>query len=90
MKNIVKLHFLSIINIYILLTMLSVYGQAYVYHPFPDTNAIWNAMGYNSFTGYPLDDLCYGLKGDTIINGKTYKKIFSLFDSTLDLLHNSF
>lgn len=58
-------------------------GQTNVYHPFPDTNAFWGDRGWNIFYSYVCRNTRFGLNGDTLINGKNYKKIYSLYDSTL-------
>lgn len=55
---------------------------------FPDSNAIWNTIGYNSLS---LQDwrFRYGLIGDTILNlssrdtSFTYSKVYNLWDTTL-------
>jgi len=51
-------------------------GQKYV--PFPTENAEWNAMysSYSEGTGHRTISISnYSLKGDTIINGVTYKNV---------------
>lgn len=62
-------------------------GQTNVYHPFPDSNAVWTehyvhwshtSMCPNQSTN-PLivdENISYQLKKDTIINSTTYKKLF--------------
>ena len=72
----------SILTI-LILTMGVGYGQTNIYHPFPDSNAFWSDRGTNMFHPFFLRNTRYGLKGDTIINSKTYHQVFSLFDSTL-------
>lgn len=52
------------------------------YHPFPQSNAIWNSVGDNMFSGN-LWRFRYGVQGDTIINNTNYTKVYSLFDTTL-------
>lgn len=59
------------------------YGQSNIYHPFPDSNAFWGARITNIFNPYYLNNIRYGLKGDTVINNKTYHQVYNLFDSTL-------
>lgn len=54
------------------------FAQFNVYHHFPDSNAIWGetysigscGCGYNSYI------YNYVLKGDTIVNGLTYRKVY--------------
>jgi len=64
-------------------TMNIGHGQTNIYHPFPDSNAFWGVLQTNVFYPYFLNNIRYGLKGDTIINNKTYHQVFSLVDSTL-------
>jgi len=73
--------YLLIFLAFILMITVS-YGQTNIYHPFPDSNAFWGVDGRNIFYSYRLNSR-YGLNGDTILNGKTYSKVYSLFDSTL-------
>ncbi len=50
------------------------------YHPFPDSNAIWN----NFYYGYSTDFReRFGIKGDTLINEILYNKIYSIIDDTV-------
>ncbi len=62
------------------LTALSTKAQTSVYHPFPDSNAVWNIH----FTGSCMigtDEEFYSifLSGDTLINSETYHKFFTPF-----------
>lgn len=59
------------------------HGQTNVYHPFPDSNAFWGMEGGNIFNLNLCYNTRYGINGDTIINSKSYRKIYSLYDSTL-------
>jgi hypothetical protein len=61
-----------------ILTQIFVKGQAYIYHPFPDSNAIWS----DDWNETPQTHQRLGIMGDTIILGTTYKKIYTLFDTT--------
>ena len=55
-------------------------GQTSVYHPFPDSNAIWSTLSvYDSDQNYSR----FGIIGDTNINAILYHKIYSLHDSVL-------
>ena len=47
--------------------------------PFPTENAVWNVM----VTGCSYEQIIYGMKGDTIIAGKLYQKLYMLNDSLL-------
>ena len=63
-----------------------------VYFPFPDSNAAWNTVGHNIFSGYQWN-FRYAVYGDTVINSIEYHKVYEMFDSTdsdevLSLLRN--
>jgi hypothetical protein len=60
----------------------AVNSAAQVYYPFPDSNAIWNiaARCNESSTRW---EIRFGLQGDTIIDQKTYSKVYRLADTTL-------
>jgi hypothetical protein len=66
------------------LLALSATAQTRGYHPFPDSNAIWNfhAVLY----GIPPSDQYYSvsLTGDTVINGVIYHKLMTPFVRTSD------
>jgi hypothetical protein len=72
-------------TILFLLIALSVSGQTSIYHPFPDSNAMWNIHGQSwgsnmcSFNDPVIMDsyLSYFISGDTIINSLTYHKIYT-------------
>jgi len=66
-----------------ILTLMTVHGQTNVYHPFPTSNAFWQYRHWNSLNASIHNETRYGLNGDTIISGNSYKKVYSLFDSTL-------
>lgn len=58
----------------------SVFAQSYT--PFPSTNAIWNVTDahlgfYNWDYAYDWHNWVYHLEGDTVIESKTYHKLFS-------------
>jgi hypothetical protein len=69
----------KLLLIIILLFSLSSKGQTSVYHPFPDSNGIWNMDFYLWAGCWPVSDLyqsySYVLSGDTIINAVTYHKL---------------
>ncbi len=54
-------------------------AQTNVYHPFPDSNAIWNNYSW-SYCGQGFDmwaiNYSYTFDSDTLINSSTYHKIF--------------
>ncbi len=58
-------------------------GQTY--HPFPDSNAIWNEKYTQSLLEY---DTKYGLIGDTVINLTLYHKLYTLNDSVLSTINS--
>jgi hypothetical protein len=56
----------------------NLFSQANIYHPFPDSNAVWNEMcGYLQMNTPVNNPHIFFLAGDTIISGNTYKKIFT-------------
>ncbi len=79
-----KLTFLLIFGI-----QFQLIGQTSVYHPFPDSNAIWNvyAHSYDPGPPFPCDEVgqySYYMNGDTLINALVYHRIFVPFiDTTL-------
>lgn len=78
-----------LIHIIFLLTLTASYSQSNVYHPFPDTTSVWSIDDYNIIS-YVKSHTRYGLKGDTIINGMNYKKIYiiSSWDTTMITPYN--
>ena len=69
---------------------LDLKGQDYI--PFPEENAFWTVMEFNQQT-WGDDTYIYTILGDTMVNGKMYKKIYQLSDipgspDTLWILHN--
>jgi hypothetical protein len=63
----------------IFLSILSVHGQTSVYHPFPESNAVWNFHLANGFvycpTGPNQFDYSYVMTGDTVIGYYNYHKL---------------
>ena len=63
------------------------FAQTNVYHPFPDSNAVWTQT-YQAYSGqacpqgpganpvFTVYAFSYKLKGDTVINSLTYHKIY--------------
>ena len=67
------------------LFFLSTHAQTSVYHPFPDSNAVWN-FHYSincPVGGWPVPEADFSIiiAGDTTINGFLYKKLYSPFVS---------
>jgi hypothetical protein len=71
------------VMIYLLLVCSTViYAQKYV--PFPTNNAQWNVKYKHESDYSPIKTLTvlnYSIKGDTIINSKTYKKVYGGIDN---------
>ena len=71
-------------NKLILTVLLGLYffytpAQTSVYHPFPDSNAVWNiyAMDICWFSSEYHNYYSITITGDTIIAGQNYKKLFT-------------
>ena len=62
----------------------SSFAQTNVYHPFPDSNAIWHQAYAEGYTAIDTISYSYGFIGDTIINSKTYSKVYLLSDTALN------
>lgn len=65
-----------------------IYSQDY--YSFPDSNAIWNE--YSIHVEYPQSvayKIRYGIIGDTVIDNKTYSKIYRLIDDTCLNINNA-
>jgi hypothetical protein len=61
----------------ILFILISVSNKAQtsVYHPFPDSNAVWS-ITYDGYEASYCYDRLYFLSGDTMINGYNYHKLY--------------
>ncbi len=61
---------------------LLLFAQTNVYHPFPDSNAVWNEQ-YDYYDFYPapicIDNYSIIISGDTMINGRLYHKLVTPF-----------
>lgn len=74
--------FIFIISLFCFLNSYKGIAQTNVYHPFPDTNAVWRMDWYTGTTGMCKDVFYfhsafqYTMGGDTLINSFTYKKIY--------------
>ncbi len=66
------------LTILLLTISVSTFGQTSVYHPFPDSNAIWN-IDYSEPCGFFFDQqqkfYSYTISDDTTINSNLYHKI---------------
>lgn len=64
---------------------LSTNAQTSIYHPFPDSNAIWNLYFTGCQTGNDNESYSILIVGDTLISGHTYHKLSTPFvQVTLD------
>ena len=63
----------------------AMYLNAQEYVPFPDSNAIWNQI-YTSEQPVEAEIFQYGISGDTLINGKQYRKVYLLNDTVYPLV----
>lgn len=70
----------KVIAFFLLITNTQLSSQNY--YSFPDSNAIWNVIGDNMFSGAEFRDR-FGLYGDTIISTTPYSKLYDLFDTNL-------
>ena len=69
--------FITILTMAIVMLFMSVYTDAQQYHPFPEKNAFWTVVEYvPGLDQYKV--FIYTIKGDSVINGKHYKKIWKL------------
>lgn len=78
----------KLIPLIIFLPFLQAKAQTSVYHPFPDSNAVWNVYAYSCCwaancppppTPNPVlmdSYYTYFIKGDTLVNGTLYHKIY--------------
>jgi len=64
------------------LNPIFLFAQTNVYHPFPDSNAVWNEQ-YDYYDFYPspicIDNYSITINGDTMINGLLYRKLLTPF-----------
>ncbi len=74
------------LNVIILLGILQISLNAQPYIPMPTKKAVWT-ISTVSF-GVPTAPYKYGMYGDTIINNRTYKKIYQNFDNNFDITNS--
>src|ERR1700746_2350414 len=53
---------------------ISIKAQSWVYHEFPDSNAVWNVSYQETGVGF-CGEYSYTISNDTIINSVTFKKL---------------
>ena len=71
--------YLLVVLVLVLLNGEVGFGQASVYHPFPDSGAVWRMRSETLCTsGFPacITEYQYVCKGDTIFNGYSYIKVY--------------
>ena len=81
LSNLNKVRMKKILLVSFTLITFFVNGQTSVYHPFPDSNAVWNIDGecfctyspYPPYSGYEIYSIT--ISADTIINSQTYHKL---------------
>ncbi|MBI2966804.1 MAG: T9SS type A sorting domain-containing protein [Bacteroidetes bacterium] len=56
-------------------TLTAVHGQTNVYHPFPDSNAVWNGTFNGGLMGC-WESYSYTINGDTLIGSFVYHKLY--------------
>ena len=54
--------------------MFSAGGQTSVYHPFPDSNAVWN-ITFGGYQSPECSKYSYTMSGDTVVSSLTYHKL---------------
>jgi len=59
------------------LSSFRLYAQTNMYHPFPDSHAVWNVwFNMNCFSsGYANVEYTIQIVGDTVINSQNYHKL---------------
>jgi len=72
----------KILFFFLLAGNISVEAQTSVYHPFPDSNAVWR-VGWGAAScaqfNYPQAQYQYEINGDTLMGTYLYKKIIRVF-----------
>jgi len=68
----------TILIIILSVSWTAVFSQTNVYHPFPDSNAVWvqNSDGYFGTACWIWHDQNLYINGDTILGGKSYHKLY--------------
>jgi len=70
------------ITLLIFLMTIGKYSISQEFFTFPDSNATWNTVGHNIFSGYNWN-FRYAIYGDTVINSTLYQKVYEMYDSTI-------
>src|SRR6188474_3640675 len=67
----------KLLQLIVILLSVPAKSQTNVYHPFPDTAAIWNfhMVVRCGFHGWEFDDYSIHISEDTVINGQVYHKL---------------
>jgi hypothetical protein len=71
----------KLVILFTFFTTINSSGQTSVYHPFPDSNAVWNYFldPICAWMGYTYDNYSIIFDGDTTINSQTYHKLNTPF-----------
>jgi len=79
------IHKTLIINLILYFNIICI-SPVYCQVSFPDSNAIWNMNidYYDEYDEIEIEEILYGLKGDTLINDTLYHKLYILSDTTLE------
>jgi len=72
----------SVLILVLMMYFINTSSKAQTYFNFPESNAVWNAVGSNMFTQEEWH-FRYAVFGDTVIDGVGYSKLYSMYDSTL-------
>lgn len=75
----------NILILFLLLNSCFVSAQTSMYHSFPDSNATWNyKLQANCFANGTADeDYSIVISGDTLLNNRTYHKLYTPFVASL-------
>lgn len=73
----------QILFILLLTSAFSLKAQVSKYYPYPDTNAYWSMQSaYNNGSTTIITDFGVLLSGDTMVNAKTYHKLYNIIGMT--------
>jgi hypothetical protein len=67
----------KLILLILLLPLLQAKAQTNVYHPLPDSNAVWNFNFHVTCPFGMVADYSIMISGDTILNNLNYKKLYT-------------
>lgn len=86
---------LTLFSLTLIFLSTNLFSQTYEYVPFPTGNAIWSEFYQTSEFGYPpyfyrYYDKVAMTNEDTIVNGKTYKKLYIFNDSIFNIYNATY